>query len=187
MRDVADVQTNTFGLARRAGGVDDGGEIRVRTSVRHLRGRRIRCSFLQNIIKENKPSRVRPLRRQRFRHSLAQRQITGKQKSRQTIFHHRRQFGRRLPRVKRHDNNAFRKQREIESHPPCGVRREQRATLARLKSRAAQMRADALHLFEQFPSRNTDELLSMNFAQHDAAIGLFELRENILEKIRHGG
>jgi hypothetical protein len=187
VRHVADIQANALGLARRAGRVDDGREIGVLSRVWTFERWRIRCRFLQNFVKKHKPSRVRPLRRQRLRDRLAERRIACKQKPRQAILHHRCQFARRLARVKRHNNHAFGKQGEIERYPAGRVWRKKRATFAGLKSRAPQMRAHSLHLLEQFLSRNADELLAMNFAKHYAAIGPLQLRENVLEKIRHGG
>ena len=40
-----------------------------------------------------------------------------------------------------------------------------------------------LYLFQQFPARQADELLPVNFAQNNAAIRALELGKNIFQKI----
>src|SRR6266849_5400755 len=88
--------------------------------------------------------------------------------------------------VKRHDDQAFGHQRQIECCPTNGIGGEQRAAIAGLKTCMAKIGAHLPNLFQELFAGDADELLSVNFAKDYAAGAALELSENSVEKIRHG-
>src|SRR6266849_716493 len=88
--------------------------------------------------------------------------------------------------VKRHDDEAFGHQRQIECCPTNGIGREQRAAIAGLKTCATKIGAHLENLFQELVAGDADELLSANFAKDYAAGAALELSKYGVEKIRHG-
>ena len=97
------------------------------------RGRRARCGRrigAENFVKQHKPRRIRPRRRDR----IAKRRIAAANQAGPGVAQHRGQFARGLTSVHRNGDESLRDNREIERGPPDTVRCDQRATVSLRKS-----------------------------------------------------
>ena len=100
--------------------------------------------------------------------------------------HHGHQFGGRLPRVERHDDDAFGHQRKVQRGPANAVRREKRAAIAFLQSAREQKVARLLRSCASNSLPVTEYDLSIaNFAAAQARSAAFcEPLEDLFEE-RH--
>jgi hypothetical protein len=180
-RHIPHVQADAFGLAGSSGGVDDLDDVFVfarRRCYFHFRRRR---GTFQHSIERHAGSSSRQAILQR----LLQFGVVGDQEPWLAVPHHGFELGGGLPRIERHDDDAFGRECQIDDHPANGICPHNRAPVAGLQAETSQVRPRALDLIQKLPACDADELLAANFAQNHSPGAALKLREQIFDKVGH--
>ena len=118
--------------------------------------------------------------------SILQRRVPATDHGWLSIANHGREFGGRLPRIKRHNQDPIGHRRQIQSDPLDAVWRQQRAAVALTHTGCSEKCASHLDAFEQCAGGYRDAGRRPHLFEHHALRHAREAFKNVLQKIHCG-
>ena len=185
VRYVAYIEHNALRFSGSAGGVNNRDRIRIGQRRRLctdsccLARRRRGENFLEQHQVGHGPGQCRT-------QISLQGGVTATDDCRLRITNHGRQFGGRLPRVERYNDDAIGHCRQVQSDPLDAVRRQQCAAVPLAEPGRGKKRASRRHEFEQLTAAHRDASFRPHLLEHHASRRIRETFKNILQKIHCG-